>query len=141
MDPHIHLILTAVLFFALTPFIPLTLNILFLSLALTILIDVFDHLPSIAFARTAIHSKTRSLIRQGRLIEAYTYYHDSRMLGNISYLHNFLGFFIIALPAFYFLYWPLIIGVVFHFACDIVNMHSKGFRYRVFPPFIADIKN
>ena len=127
MNPIKHVILTVLLFFSIRFFYNLELNVLMYSIILTLLFDVVDHSLTLLFIKTRVTDRTKTLIKKGKFIEAFSWYYNSRYNHfDYFYLHNLLFFIGVTLVAFYYMNFILIIGIVFHMVIDMIGCYRKN---------------
>jgi hypothetical protein len=127
MHPIKHVILTVLLFFSIRLFYNLELNVLMYSIILTLLFDIVDHSIILLLVKTSVTDRTKTLIKKGKFIEAFSWYYNSRR-GNFDYLylHNLLFFIAVTFVAFYYMNFMLIIGIVFHMVTDMIECYQKN---------------
>ncbi len=126
MSPLQHLIITAIAYLLLRFAVPLPLSVLAWALFLTVAIDAFDHLLMIARVNTPLYSRVRALLRARKFREAYSYYYANRVQSNYSFLHNIFVVAAAAIAALIFQSFELALGIVLHFACDLLHVWRIG---------------
>ena len=101
-------------------------TVLFWALALTLVVDVFDHSYLILTVRNETYNKTRALLKEIKIKEAYNYYYAHRLSSNHSLLHHIWFTVLVWVVTIYFASPILLLGLVLHFACDQTYlMHNK----------------
>lgn len=122
MSPLQHIIITIIAFFLLSLAVPLPLSVLSWSLVLTLGIDVFDHSYLFLTVKNPTYNRSRELIRQGKLLEAYRFYYANRDLSNYSLFHHVWGTIATWIITVYFASPIILLGLVLHFSCDITAL-------------------
>ncbi len=126
MKPTHHLLLTTILFLILDIFFPLDLKILFVALSLTLIVDILDHGLLILFAKNPLAMETKKLVLSGKISKAYKlYYYTRHKNARQMYFHNFLFISIMVFLVVWFKSFPILLGILFHFSCDIFYGYCK----------------
>lgn len=108
-------------------YIPLDFSILAYSLALTLLVDAIDHTLSILFIVNPLTKEIKSMIREGNIKGAVSRYYRGRFGAfEYFYLHNLIVLAVIFMAAVYLKSMVLLLGLAFHFVCDIFEGYQKG---------------
>lgn len=121
MKPFYHIVLTITVFFIAKIFVDVGFNVLILALLLTVIVDIVDHSLLILSIKNSFMNKVRKLLYKLKIREAYNLYYKERYKTGKAFLHNLAFFIIVTLVGIIYKNPVILLGISFHFICDMLS--------------------
>jgi hypothetical protein len=125
MKPTVHVLSTIFAYILVTLFYPLSLNVLFWAVFLTLFVDLADHGFFVLTLKNPTSKEIRILLKQCRFQEAYMLYYDNRRkILTYALLHNLPVLTLVLVLTAYYRSPTLGLGLVPHYALDIIDHYN-----------------